>query len=140
MSSLSHMGSFGLAKGGPTNQRGKEVVKWNATRHGIRSLAPVVPGVKLALEAGPAFPAEIADASGLALKTVKNVLSSLRKDGEVKENGKTDGQSKQVSLLSSHLRDRDRRDTHGANEKCCALEPGIVRTLEECIYAEPGGG
>jgi hypothetical protein len=35
-----------LAKGGPTTQEGKEVVKWNATRHGIRSPAPVVPGVE----------------------------------------------------------------------------------------------
>jgi hypothetical protein len=139
MSSLSDMGSFGLAKGGPATQGGKELVKWNATRYGIRSPAPVVPGVKLALEAGPAFPAEIADASGLALKTVKNVLSRLRKAGEVKDTGKTDGQSKQVSLVSSHLRDRDTRDTHGANEKCCALQPGIVRTLEECIHAVPGG-
>jgi hypothetical protein len=95
--------------------------------------------VKLALEAGPAFPAEIADASGLALKTVKNVLSSLRKDGEVKDTGKTEGQSKQVSLVSSHLRDRDTRDTHGASEKCRALEPGILGTLEECIHAVPGG-
>jgi hypothetical protein len=139
MSSLSDMGSLSLAKGGSATQEGKEMARWNATRHGIRSPAPVVPGVKLALEAGPAFPAEIADASGLALKTVKNVLSSLRKDGEVKDTGKTDGQSKQVSLVSSPLRNRDRRDTHGANEKCRALEPGIVRTLEECIHAEPGG-
>jgi hypothetical protein len=35
-----------LAKGGPVTQEGKEVVKWNATRHGIRSPAPVVPGVE----------------------------------------------------------------------------------------------
>jgi hypothetical protein len=139
MSSLSDMCSLRLAKGGPATQGGKEVVKWNTTRHGIRSPAPVVPGVKLALEAGSAFPAEIADASGLALKTVKNVLSSLRKAGEVKDTGKTDGQSKQVSLVSSPLRDTDTRDTHGTNEKCRAFEPGIVGTLEECIHAVPGG-
>jgi hypothetical protein len=68
MSSLSDMGTLSFAKGGPATQEGKEVVKWNATRHGIRSPAPVVPGVELALEAGPAFPVEIADPSGLALK------------------------------------------------------------------------
>jgi hypothetical protein len=39
-----------LAKGGPVTQEGKEVVKWNATRHGIRSPAPVVPGVEKAEE------------------------------------------------------------------------------------------
>jgi hypothetical protein len=36
----------GLIKGGPVTQEGKEVVKWNATQHGIRSPAPVVPGVE----------------------------------------------------------------------------------------------
>jgi hypothetical protein len=35
-----------VSKGGPATQEGKEVVKWNATRHGIRSPAPVVPGVE----------------------------------------------------------------------------------------------
>jgi hypothetical protein len=34
--------------GGLTIQEGKEVVRWNATRHGIRSPAPVVPGVEKA--------------------------------------------------------------------------------------------
>jgi hypothetical protein len=37
-----------LVKGGPATHEGKEVVKWNATRHGIRSPAPVVPGVEKA--------------------------------------------------------------------------------------------
>src|SRR5215216_751364 len=46
MSSLSGTGNSSLAKGGPTTQEGKEVVRWNATRHGIRSPAPVVPGVE----------------------------------------------------------------------------------------------
>jgi hypothetical protein len=32
--------------GGPNTQEGKEVVRWNATRHGIRSPAPVVLGVE----------------------------------------------------------------------------------------------
>ena len=44
MSSSSDIG--GLAKGGPVTQEGKEVVRWNATQHGIRSPAPVVPGVE----------------------------------------------------------------------------------------------
>jgi hypothetical protein len=34
--------------GGPVTQEGKEVVRWNATCHGIRSPAPVVPGVEKA--------------------------------------------------------------------------------------------
>src|SRR5215218_9542625 len=32
--------------GGPSTEEGKEVARWNATRHGIRSPAPVVPGVE----------------------------------------------------------------------------------------------
>jgi hypothetical protein len=32
--------------GGPRTEEGKEVVRWNATRHGISSPAPVVPGLE----------------------------------------------------------------------------------------------
>jgi hypothetical protein len=39
----SKAGSLG---GGPKTEEGKEVARWNATRHGIRSPAPVVPGVE----------------------------------------------------------------------------------------------
>ena len=46
MSSSSGTDGTSLAKGGPATQEGKEVVRWNATRHGIRSPAPVVPGVE----------------------------------------------------------------------------------------------
>jgi hypothetical protein len=35
-----------VSKGGPVTQAGKEVVKWNVTRHGISSPAPVVPGLE----------------------------------------------------------------------------------------------
>ena len=34
--------------GGPKTEDGKEMVRWNATRRGIRSPAPVVPGIKKA--------------------------------------------------------------------------------------------
>src|SRR5919107_5171854 len=34
--------------GGPNTQAGKEIARWNATRHGIRSPAPVVPGLEKA--------------------------------------------------------------------------------------------
>ena len=32
--------------GGPTTQNGKQIVRWNATRHGISSPQPVVPGLE----------------------------------------------------------------------------------------------
>jgi hypothetical protein len=41
-------GGSSMAHGGPATQEGKEVVKWNATRHGIRCPAPVVPGIEKA--------------------------------------------------------------------------------------------
>jgi hypothetical protein len=41
-------GDSSITRGGPVTQEGKEVVRWNATRHGIRSPTPVVPGVEKA--------------------------------------------------------------------------------------------
>jgi hypothetical protein len=35
-----------MTNGGPATQEGKEIVRWNAIRHGIRSPAPVVPGME----------------------------------------------------------------------------------------------
>jgi hypothetical protein len=32
--------------GGPNTKEGKEVVRWNVTRHGISSPKPVVPGLE----------------------------------------------------------------------------------------------
>ena len=40
----------GGPNGGSSTREGKEVALWNATRHGIRSPAPVVPGVEEAEE------------------------------------------------------------------------------------------
>lgn len=46
--------------------------------------------VLMALEDGPMYPAAIADATGLELPTVKNVLTKLRKAREVKDTGNKD--------------------------------------------------
>ena len=46
MSSSSGTDGLSLAKGGPLTQEGKEVVKWNAVKHGLRSPAPVVPSIE----------------------------------------------------------------------------------------------
>jgi len=39
-------GSRSVTGGGPVTQNGKAVVRWNATRHGISSPKPVVPGLE----------------------------------------------------------------------------------------------
>jgi hypothetical protein len=54
--------------------------------------------VKLALEDGPAYPWEIAETTGMPLKTVKNVLTGLRKQGAVEPTDQTEGQAEQVRL------------------------------------------
>jgi hypothetical protein len=41
-------GGLKVTTGGPVTEEGKEIVRWNATRHGIRSPAPVIPGVEKA--------------------------------------------------------------------------------------------
>ena len=41
-------GGSNMTQGGPTSQEGKEVVRWNATLHGIRTPAPVIPDMERA--------------------------------------------------------------------------------------------
>jgi RecA-family ATPase len=66
--------------------------------------------VRRALGNGPAYPDELAKSTGLALKTVQNVLTRLKKRGEVETTGARRGQSEQVRLVSpspSPIRDGD---------------------------------
>jgi hypothetical protein len=44
--SIDQSSAAGSPGGGPNTQEGKEVVRWNATRHGISSPAPVIPGLE----------------------------------------------------------------------------------------------
>jgi hypothetical protein len=54
--------------------------------------------VKLALEGGPGYPWEIAETTGLAVKTVKNALTGLRKQGMVEPTGETESRTERVRL------------------------------------------
>jgi hypothetical protein len=54
--------------------------------------------VKLALKNGPAYPWEIAEHTGLALKTVKNALTGLRKQQVVEPTGEVENRTEQVRL------------------------------------------
>jgi hypothetical protein len=60
--------------------------------------------VRLALEEGPAYPTQIAEATSLAVKTVKNVLTKMRKAGEVEPTGNVEHQAEEVSLVSPSLK------------------------------------
>ncbi len=65
--------------------------------------------IRLALQDRPAFPADLAAATGLALKTVKNRLGELRRAGFVEPIGRVEDQAEEVSLVSPPLyRDGDR--------------------------------
>jgi hypothetical protein len=54
--------------------------------------------VKLSLESGPAYPWEIAEHTGLAVKTVKNALTGLKKQGTIEATGETEKRTEQVRL------------------------------------------
>src|SRR5919112_1894819 len=54
--------------------------------------------VKLALRSGAAYPWELTEATGLAVKTVKNVLTGLRKQELVEPTGETENRTEQVRL------------------------------------------
>ena len=58
--------------------------------------------IKLALKEGPAYPEDIAEATGMPLKTVQNNLTRLRKKGEVEPTGEKDGRSEEVCLTVPH--------------------------------------
>jgi len=73
--------------------------------------------IKLALQDGPKFPADLATATGLALKTVKNRLGELRRAGLVEPTGRVEDQAEQVSLVSPSLnKGGDTRDTRSEED------------------------
>jgi hypothetical protein len=65
---------------------------------------PVIKRVLTALEDGPAYPHELAETLGVGVGTIKNRLSTLRKNGKIEDTGEREGQSRQVSLVSPPLR------------------------------------
>jgi len=56
--------------------------------------------LQLALQNEPAYPEELAEYTGIHIKTVRNTLSKLRKTGEVEPTGEREaGGSRQVRLV-----------------------------------------
>lgn len=81
--------------------------------------------VKLALNEEPAFADDLVERTGLALGTVKNALTKLRKAGEVEPTGERRGQAEQVRLLSSlspSYRGGDSDDARGGHDRPHSFE------------------
>jgi len=55
--------------------------------------------IKLSLQDGPLYPSEIAEATGVPVKTVKNSLTGLRKQGTVESTGEKEGREERVRLI-----------------------------------------
>ncbi len=94
--------------------------------------------VKLALEQGPAYPWEIAEFTGLAVKTVKNTLTGLRKQDVVEPTGQTEIRTEQVQLsVPASL--SYKRDGDGDGTKPGGQRLGPPGHLEEDITRQPIG-
>jgi DNA-binding transcriptional ArsR family regulator len=75
-----------------------EAVELDASELAEETTLNAADRVKLALEGGPAYPWEIAEATGLAIKTVKNALTGLRKQELVEPTGEVESRTEQVQL------------------------------------------
>ena len=75
-----------------------EAVELDASELAEEATLNATDRVKLALENGPAYPWEIAEHTGLAVKTVKNVLTGLRKQEVVEPTGEVENRTEQVRL------------------------------------------
>ncbi len=75
--------------------------------------------VVAALEDGPAYPDEIAEATGLARSTVKNKINTLKKAGRVEATGEIRGQMEQVQLA-----DLAALPIKGKSAKSASVDPG----------------
>ena len=67
----------------------------------------VIKRIITALEQGPKYPDELAEALGVEVKTVKNRLSTLLREGKIEGTGEKHKQARQVSLVSPTIRDGD---------------------------------
>jgi hypothetical protein len=77
---------------------GLEAVELDASELAEEATLNATDRVKLALESGPAYPWEVAEQTGLAVKTVKNALTGLRKQGVVEPTGEIENRTERVRL------------------------------------------
>jgi hypothetical protein len=76
-----------------------EAAELEATEKAEEATLNAVDRVKHALEAGPAYPSEISEVTTLAVKTVKNALTVLCKQGLVEPTGEKEGRTERVQLI-----------------------------------------
>jgi len=97
-----------------------EAVELDASELAEEATLNATDRVKLALENGPAYPWETAEHTGLAVKTVKNVLTGLRKQGVVEPTGEVENRTEQVRFTVpaslSLYRDGDDSSIHSERE------------------------
>jgi hypothetical protein len=97
-----------------------EPVELQASELAEESTLNAAERVKLALEDGPAYPWEIAETTGLAIKTVKNALTGLRKQSMVEATGEIESRTEQVRLSVpasfSYKRDGDGSKSGGVED------------------------
>jgi hypothetical protein len=77
---------------------GLEAVELDASELAEEATLNAADRVRLALEDGPAYPWEIAEHTGLAVKTVKNALTGLRKQEVVVSTGEVESRTERVRL------------------------------------------
>src|SRR5215211_5704523 len=99
---------------------GLEAVELDALELAEEATLNATDRVKLALEGGPAYPWEIAEHTGLALKTVKNALTGLRKQEVVEPTGEVENRTERIRLSVpaslSLYRDGDDSNIHSERE------------------------
>jgi AAA domain len=84
--------------------------------------------VLLALDAGAAFPDELAERTGLATGTVRNCLTRLRKRGDVEYTDQVQGRARQVRLSSSSSSSYRGSDNDDAVESAAREDEALLRT------------
>jgi hypothetical protein len=143
-----------MKRGGPATEKGKAIVRWNATRHGISSPAPVVPGLEkredwqdhkdgILDNLSPEGHLEYTLAERVALlswrlhrvtryETESIAISQGRVEADIHERARRLLRLLQESpYASTHPEDirdeaKDNRQTHNALKRLPSLEPGKV--------------
>src|SRR5918994_87793 len=100
-----------------------EAVELDASELAEEATLTATERVKLALEDGPAYPWEVAEATGIPLKTVKNTLTGLRKQGVVEPTGEVEGRTEQVRLIVPTSQPYKGRDVGTINQGQVTREP-----------------